>query len=353
MISFTAAMTALLPKPVAAAIARIPADFWLLYGNVALYALCFQLQQPTQLYLVKSLVVGEAAAGQFAWLKTVNGVLQLAGSLLSGILIDRFGIRAVFVLSLVASALSYALVALPVDDVRILFLAQLPTVLQHAVLAARAYVSLNASPAERAVQLGYVGVAYGVGMVAGPALGGVLGSISLRLPAALATVGSLVSIALLLAAPAHSHKHGRGEPERSGAGAAFSAAPASGASVSPQQPPRAGSAVGAAEKPPTGAGAGGPPAGAPSGRSAAPRAGGHALSKYGRFFTTPLLRARLGLKLLFSAAMALFYSVYQLVAADRFGLDAKGAGYLMSFIGVLGAFNSCRRELHERAGCKT
>jgi OCT family organic cation transporter-like MFS transporter 18 len=331
-------MRALLPKPIAAAIAGIPPDFWLLYGNVALYALCFQLQQPTQLYLVKSLVVGEAAAGQFAWLKTVNGVLQLAGSLLSGILIDRFGIRAVFVLSLVASALSYALVALPVDDVRVLFLAQLPTVLQHAVLAARAYVSLNARPAERAVQLGYVGVAYGVGMVAGPALGGVLGSISLRLPAAVATVGSLVSIALLLAAPAPSRQHGRrGEPERSGAGAAVSVAPASGVSVSPQQPPRAACAVGAAEKIHAGAGAGGDRPDAPTGRSSAPSAGGHALSKYGRFFTTPLLRARLGLKLLFSAAMALFYSVYQLVAADRFGLDAKGAGYLMSFIGVLGA----------------
>lgn len=42
------------------------------------------------------------------------------------------------------------------------------------------------------------------------------------------------------------------------------------------------------------------------------------------------------LKALFSFALAMFYSTFNLVADERFGLDAAGIGFLMSFGGVVG-----------------
>lgn len=171
-----------------------------LYANVALYALCYQMQVPVQLALVKSLVEGgsEEARTQFAWVKSVNGVAQLGGSLLAGVLVDTAGARNVLLLSFVASLVSYALVA-SASTVWVLYLAQLPTIFQHAVLAARAQVAISIPDADRAQYLGFVGFAYGIGFVVGPALGGLLSTHSLTLSAALAAVLSAGSIALTLA----------------------------------------------------------------------------------------------------------------------------------------------------------
>lgn len=183
----------------------LPSRIWndrnlaILYANVALYALCYQMQTPMQLALVKSLVDGgsEEARTQFAWVKSVNGVAQLGGSLVAGVLVDAVGVRNVMLLSFLASFASYAMVA-SATSVGMLYLAQAPTIFQHAVLAARAQVALTLSDAERPQYLGYVGFAYGIGFVVGPALGGLLSTYSLTLSAALAAGLTLVSIALTL-----------------------------------------------------------------------------------------------------------------------------------------------------------
>jgi MFS family permease len=62
------------------------------------------------------------------------------------------------------------------------------------VLATRTAVAEASSEADRARLLGYVGLAYGIGMAAGPALGGALSSVSLRAPAWVAAAGSLLSV---------------------------------------------------------------------------------------------------------------------------------------------------------------
>jgi MFS family permease len=76
-------------------------------------------------------------------------------------------------------------------------LRRIPTVLQHAVLAARTIVTARSSGQDRARLLGYLGVAYGVGFAFGPALGGLLSQVSLRLGSWLATGGSLLSVVLI------------------------------------------------------------------------------------------------------------------------------------------------------------
>jgi predicted MFS family arabinose efflux permease len=178
------------------------------------------------------------------------------------------------------------------DSIPWLLAAPGPTVLQHAVLAARAYVALATSDEARTRTLGYVSVAYGAGFVLGPAVGGLLSQHSLRASAAVATAASAVSFVSLLvlldAAPATA--------------TAGTAAPAS-------------------------------PAAAAAGASASASASGGGLSAIWR---SPALRGLLGVKALMSAALSLFHSTFALVAADRFGMDATGVGFLMSFAGALG-----------------
>lgn len=269
-------------KAAFSAVSALPKDVRLALLQVTLYALCFQLQQPAQLYLVKELE-GSEAAGRFAQLRTLNGAVQLVGSLISGALVDRFGWNAALSLSLAASALSYGMIAVPWGGSTLLFLAQLPTVAQHAVLAVRAFVSLRAPEEFRAVWLGYVSVAYGVGFTVGPFLGGVLSGYSLRLPAALATIGSIVGLVMALQfSPARTTQEEKREP------------------------------------------------GSPSTTS-----GSGSRGAYATLFTLPKLRARLGLKLVFATGLAVFYSVWQVVAVDRFGLSPAASGALMSWIGII------------------
>ena len=91
--------------------------------------------------------------------------------LLSGVLSDSFGAKALLALSLSSSALSYALSA-SATSIWFLYVARVPTILQHAMLASRIIVSEDAREKDRASALGYCMVAYGCGFAVGPALGG-------------------------------------------------------------------------------------------------------------------------------------------------------------------------------------
>jgi MFS family permease len=98
--------------------------------------------------------------------------------------------------SLIASALCYGITSIA-TDITLLYIAQLPTLAQHAVLSARAHISYTSKDAELTSMLGYISAAYGIGVVIGPALGGELANRSLFLAAGLAAVGSLLSAVLL------------------------------------------------------------------------------------------------------------------------------------------------------------
>lgn len=75
-----------------------------------------------------------------------------------------------------------------------IYISRLPTLLQHAVMATRTAVGESSSELDRARLLGYVGVAYGVGMALGPVIGGILAKADLRLSAWVATAGSVLSL---------------------------------------------------------------------------------------------------------------------------------------------------------------
>jgi DHA1 family tetracycline resistance protein-like MFS transporter len=109
-------------------------------------------------------------------------LMQFLCSPLLGMLSDRFGRKPVLVLSNLGLSLDYVLMALS-PTVGWLFAGRVIAGITSASMAtASAYVADVTEPQERARSFGLLGVAFGLGFIAGPALGGVLGAVSLRLP---------------------------------------------------------------------------------------------------------------------------------------------------------------------------
>ena len=120
---------------------------------------------------------GAAGIFGFSWV-----AMQFAFSPLLGAISDRHGRRPVILLSNLGLGLDYLLMALA-PSLSWLFVGRLVSGITSASFStAGAYIA-DVTPAdERAAKFGMLGAAFGLGFVVGPALGGVLGGISLRLP---------------------------------------------------------------------------------------------------------------------------------------------------------------------------
>jgi DHA1 family tetracycline resistance protein-like MFS transporter len=99
-----------------------------------------------------------------------------------GALSDRFGRRPVVLLSNFAMGIDYIIMALA-PNLAWLFVGRLISGAAAASTStASAYIADITPPEQRAARYGMLGAAFGLGFVLGPALGGVLGQIDLRLP---------------------------------------------------------------------------------------------------------------------------------------------------------------------------
>lgn len=124
----------------------------------------------------------ESAAAMAGWFGTVWALMQFFCSPILGALSDRFGRRPVILLSNLGLALDYLLLAVA-PTLTWLFVARVVSGITSAsVPAAFAYVADVTPQEQRARSYGLIGAAFGLGFVLGPALGGVLGQIDLRLP---------------------------------------------------------------------------------------------------------------------------------------------------------------------------
>lgn len=189
------------------------------YVNIALYALCYQLQRPVEPFLIKSLTEDHTDPGavsrNYGRLEAFFSAIQTVGSPLVGILLDRVGIRKTSALVFLSSALSYGILS-QAHTMPMLFFSKVPTALQHAFLVAQATAATSTAndPADRAQALGRMTTAYTVGATIGPALGGYLAGMGdLYLGAKMAIVGSLISVVLSMLflpnqhAPTHPKDH--------------------------------------------------------------------------------------------------------------------------------------------------
>lgn len=113
---------------------------------------------------------------------TVFAVMQFFFSPVLGVLSDRFGRRPVILLSNLGLGLDYLVMAIA-PTMSWLFVGRVISgITTSSIPTAMAYISDVTPKEKRAAAFGLIGVAFGVGFVLGPAVGGLLGEVNPRLP---------------------------------------------------------------------------------------------------------------------------------------------------------------------------
>lgn len=134
--------------------------------------------------LIEQLSGGDigAAAHTYGWLAMLYSLMQFGCAPVLGSLSDRFGRRAVLLTSLFGSGADYLLLAFA-PTLPWFFVGRLIAGITGASMStAQAYIADISAPEQRARNFGMVAGAFGLGFVLGPAVGGILGEHSLRLP---------------------------------------------------------------------------------------------------------------------------------------------------------------------------
>jgi DHA1 family tetracycline resistance protein-like MFS transporter len=126
---------------------------------------------------------------------TVWALMQFVAMPVMGGLSDRFGRRPVILASNLGLGLDYVVMALA-PNLRWLFLGRVISGITAASIStAMAYIADVSPPEKRAQSFGLIGMAFGIGFVLGPAIGGLLGSVDPRLPFWVAGACSLANAA--------------------------------------------------------------------------------------------------------------------------------------------------------------
>jgi MFS transporter, DHA1 family, tetracycline resistance protein len=200
---------------------------------------------------------------------------QLIASPLLGGLSDRWGRRPVLILSLIGTAVSFAMLAVA-QSLAMLFAARIVDGLSGGnITTARAYIADITTEENRAKAYGVLGAAFGLGFIVGPALGAAFSQISYTAPiwaAAVITLAATVLAWLWLPETVHREHAGTGLPWRG-------------------------------------------------------------LRSLG---ARPGLRRLLGIDFLYWMSFAVYQTTFALFGARRFGFDATHTGYLLSAFGALG-----------------
>ncbi|XP_059705009.1 solute carrier family 22 member 18 [Haemorhous mexicanus] len=233
-------------------------------------------------YLAKSL--GLDSVG-FGYLQTIFGVLQLVGGYIFGRFADQFGARAALILSCASGSIFFLLMSLS-TNIPLLFLSRLPGVFMHGIPGAQKVITDVTTPSQRAVALGKVGFCFGVGIIAGSAMGGVLSTkFGVYVPTYVGLVGSLINtlIAVIWIPSQTKPKsdHHMTEHSTSQSGSLFS------------------------------------------------------IREILRLMKFPGVMEVFTVKVLAGFPIGVFMIMFSIISMDFFGLEAVESGYLMSYFGVL------------------
>src|ERR1700688_2932564 len=155
-----------------------------IFVTVLIDMLAFGMTIPVLPVLVQQFAGGSAARGAqiFGVFGTAWALMQFVFSPVQGALSDRFGRRVMILISCTGLGLDFILMALA-PNLWWLFAGRLISGIAAAsVSTAGAYIADVTPPERRAASFGLIGAAFGIGFVLGPAIGGLLGAISPRLP---------------------------------------------------------------------------------------------------------------------------------------------------------------------------
>ncbi|ALN60513.1 tetracycline resistance protein, class A (TetA(A)) [Lysobacter enzymogenes] len=164
----------------------------LILATVALDAIGIGLIAPVLPQLLDAFGVHANLALHAGALTALYALMQFVCAPALGALSDRFGRRPVLLCSLFGSALDYLLMACA-PWLSLLYLGRaIAGVSGASGSVAGAYIADISDESQRARRYGWLGASFGLGLVAGPVIGGLLGAVWLRAPflaaAALATL---------------------------------------------------------------------------------------------------------------------------------------------------------------------
>ena len=155
-----------------------------IFVTILLDMVAIGLIMPILPKLIESFVDNDTASAAriFGLFGTAWALMQFFFSPILGALSDRFGRRPVVLLSNFGLAFDYVLMALA-PSLNWLFAGRIISGITSASISTGFAYIADTTPAERrAAAFGRIGVAFGAGFILGPAIGGLLGDISPRLP---------------------------------------------------------------------------------------------------------------------------------------------------------------------------
>ena len=126
-------------------------------------------------------------------LGSLYAAMQFASGPFLGGLSDRHGRRPVLLLCLLGTSLAYLLLGLAQTLTSLLVAVVLAGAVSGTLATAQAYIADSTTKEDRARGLGMIGAAFGLGLIAGPAVGGLLSLHSLSAPALFASVLALTN----------------------------------------------------------------------------------------------------------------------------------------------------------------
>jgi DHA1 family tetracycline resistance protein-like MFS transporter len=116
------------------------------------------------------------------WMMFAYAIMQFLFSPILGGLSDRFGRRPILLISLFGFGLDYLFLAFA-PTIAWLFVGRLLAgICGASITTATAYIADISTPEKRAQNFGIVGMAFGIGFIVGPVIGGVLGEFGSRIP---------------------------------------------------------------------------------------------------------------------------------------------------------------------------
>lgn len=167
-------------------------NVWLCYANLAVYSMCFWIQVNVLPFLIKEYGGGMK---EFATVSTAFSVIQTFGSLYFGRIADRFGYKTALYIATLASAISYFCLG-QATSLPLIVASKIPCVAQHAYQGSQVVIARSTSKAARPAAMARLSIAYGIGMIIGPKVGGMVQE-ALK-EHATANVAGLFSVASLL-----------------------------------------------------------------------------------------------------------------------------------------------------------